>query len=53
MKYFADTVKNWPSQEEDGKWTTAKPVSFWTFRRFKEAWDVFFGEALAVYFRVK
>ena len=33
-----------------GVWCCAKPLEFWTIKRFREAWDVFIGKAIATYF---
>jgi len=52
MKYMADDFQ-YTRVNVNGVWTCAKPLEYWSFSRFQEAWDVFIGKALAVYFRDK
>ena len=51
MKTMADDLVLNKENIGDGIWSIAKPLSYFTIDRFKEAWHVLIGRAVAIYFR--
>ena len=51
MKTMADDLQYNKTNIGDGIWSVAKPLEYFTIDRFKQAWHVLIGRALAVYFR--
>ena len=40
------------TQEINGRWFIAKPITYWGWRNVKDAWLVLIGKATAVYFGI-
>jgi len=51
MKTMADDLQYTKVDIGNGIWSIAKPLEYFTIDRFKQAWHVLIGRALAVYFR--